>query len=76
MTGAKKREDNKYRFIRWDVGYGPWLHYVTTKAGPHWLYPESGQRIGRFNVNVIWCSYGSRLEDQFIKKQPTPEDLY
>jgi 3-oxoacyl-[acyl-carrier protein] reductase len=60
----------------WDVGYGPWLHYVTTKAGLIGFTRSLARELGAFNVNVNLVSYGSRLEDQFIKKQPTPEDLY
>jgi 3-oxoacyl-[acyl-carrier protein] reductase len=60
----------------WDVGYGPWLHYVTTKAGLIGMTRSLAKELGEFNVNVNCVSYGSQLSEQFIKKPPTDEDLF
>ena len=60
----------------WDVGYGPWLHYNTSKAGLIGLTRDLSRELGEFNINVNCVSYGSQLSDQFIKKPPTDEDLF
>jgi len=54
----------------WDVGYGPWLHYVTTKAGLIGMTRSLAKELGEFNVNVNCVSYGSQLSEQFIKSRP------
>jgi 3-oxoacyl-[acyl-carrier protein] reductase len=76
MKAQKKGKIINTSSSAWDVGYGPWLHYVTTKAGLIGFTRSLAREFGEYNVNVNCVSYGSRIEDQFIKKQPTFEDLF
>jgi len=57
--GAKERQDIMTSSQAWDVGYGPWLHYVTTKAGLIGMTRSLAKELGEFNVNVNCVSYAA-----------------
>jgi 3-oxoacyl-[acyl-carrier protein] reductase len=76
MKAQKKGKIINTSSSAWDVGYGPWLHYVTSKAGLIGFTRSLARELGEYNINVNCISFGSRVEDQMIKKPPTFEDLF
>ena len=76
MKAQKKGKIINTSSQAWDIGYDLWLHYVASKAGIIGLTRGLARELWEYYVNVNCVSYGSNLNDQFIKKPPVHEELF